>query len=449
MPELDYTPPETGSFENALDPVSLAKRQREQQELNRIKRQADFEARQGDLLKVKAQAEKAVDLLGVQQSLNALDENLEDIGTEIKTAEKTRDLGKLQLLYKERTELERERGVWLDRQGQFKEARVATLREKVHRDLATDAAERAKIETERTMAQLHDQSVEMLNRETADEVSSEEAAEIGAELEKQARPDIDSESYDTPKYHPELIIPKAPTEVLEPAKKIPFPIRLKENAETEFVPVEQPVVAPPKKSWIPAPLRKWGKRLLVGLGLVSAGGAAAYGVTKADEGLEKAGQAASAAYTEYEKGIGGLTESRFPKVAAETKEKVKPIAGMSVKETAERLVAGQPVEIGGKTVQVSEAGSMRSNLPRQIEKAKEILDIEDYTDASFMNDGQTVKHFFEKGPGQFVNQKVALEAFGRMVKFNREQARNVLAKETMDQSVTAKAMKEIFDRTGL
>lgn len=264
----------------------------------------------------------------------------------------------------------------------------------------------------------------------ATSIGFEEAEEFGRKLEEQARPAQVVEE-------PEIITNVTDRGVPQATA---FPTR--ERMEEETAPVM------PKKSWFPASIRKWGIRALVGLGLIAAAKPAA-------EEMERLGQAASQTYADYEKGVQSFAEGTPMVQEARMRESVAALE----KQKAERLVAGQPVEVGGKTVQIQETGStrthadqerfLREELPRMVEQAKKTLGIESglpvgYNETSFLNDEQFLHHFFRTGATENITMPKAGEAMGRMIRFNRERARAVLAKETRDQFVAKETVDKIF-----
>jgi hypothetical protein len=206
----------------------------------------------------------------------------------------------------------------------------------------------------------------------------------------------------------------------------------------------QPTEAP-KKSWLPAPLRKWGTRLLMAFGLTAA-------IPPAAEKMEQLGQAAAQTYADYEKGVRGFAESSPIVREALAREAAE-------KEKAAALVAGEKVEVGGKTVQAVETGSAQptvdhdkfvyQDLPRMVEQAKKTLGIESglpagYNETNFLNDQETFRHFARYGAGKSITTEVASQALGRMIRYNREKARTVIAQETRDRAAADRAIKEIF-----
>ncbi len=112
-------------------------------------------------------------------------------------------------------------------------------------------------------------------------------------------------------------------------------------------------VAPPKKSWLPASVRVWGKRTLIAaLGLV---------------GVKLAAEPVTDLAKDFKTAATNEAES-FPAVqAARRQEKIE--AGMaalqaqSAKEKAETLVAGGAVEVGGKTVVIPAETKSRTRTP--------------------------------------------------------------------------------------
>lgn len=340
MPNPDFQPPEQGSFEAGLDYASLAKDPQVQKKLEQLKAQAEDKARQADLSKIQSDIEQTADLLSVRQSLDALTTNLGIINKEILQAERSRNFEKVASLYEERAEEERELKAWLDHekrlQGQLKEARVATLREKVRRDLTADAKKLA---------------------ERKETIQGENEKDAMAEL-MEDNTDLLSEhrlsDYDRPQYVAKRV--EEAEEILEPAKEIPF--ILEESKEPEIIPgvedvektelspeipsparahafeqtdqeVEVAPVAPPKKSW-----KIWGARALAFVGLGGLVATVAPDVAKQLQNLDQLSAQA-------QQGVKDSVES-------------SPYVRTGVtKENAERLVAGEAVDMGTGSVRIA------------------------------------------------------------------------------------------------
>ncbi|MFA6132252.1 MAG: hypothetical protein WC702_04320 [Patescibacteria group bacterium] len=199
---------------------------------------------------------------------------------------------------------------------------------------------------------------------------------------------------------------------------------------------EQPVapVEVPKRSWIPASVRKWGRRLLLGLGLLGAGKAA-------EPTLSDLNQSVNETFEQYQAGVESFAETMADPIGAQERwdqARAAERATASPESSTKRIVGEEMVITGDVPARVQEM----EQQSRHIESIKGLPN--NYNGTDFLNDQETFQHFKNYGAGEHVTSKVALEAFGRMIQFNKEKAKEAAEQKVTDKKVVDKLMKN-FD----
>jgi hypothetical protein len=284
---------------------------------------------------------------------------------------------------------------------------------------------------ERAMDELLDQDQEIRDEEAAVEKLSNDLKEMAKAEEKEDKVE------DAPTWQP--VLPQH-TDKSESTKPVP----------TESQPAP---VAPPKKSWLPASVKKWGLRALTLLGLV--GGAKAV-----EPSVSQIAQDVSTTLTDAQAGYRDWAENTPMVQEARRQEKINAdmatLQAQSAKEKAEALVAGKPVKIGSKTVQVNESSPqtgredyLRTHMQKMVRETAGIKLPTGYGETDRANDEAIVKHYLEHGTSSNITLPKVLESSGRLIEFRREKNLTSRGKTTRDQRVVNETIERIFKDTGL
>lgn len=175
--------------------------------------------------------------------------------------------------------------------------------------------------------------------------------------------------------------------------------------QVEATPDEEPI----KKTWRLTGLRKWGRWLITAVGL----GAAVYGGERHLDELGKTMETATQGIEDVanpERVQGEETH-----VAAEAAKAINMLNA-----AMEKVVSG---EKDGRVKQMAKGG-------------------ENYSGTDYFNDKATFEHFKRSGPGEKITTEVALSAFKRMARFNRQQAETDARRGVDDQAVVDNLMKK-------
>lgn len=278
--------------------------------------------------RVKKQAEAAIDLISVDQSITALERNLSEVKQEILAAEGTAKKG----LELERDQYEIELEIWSERK----------------RELTG--------ETPRETSETPKETLERSKQQMAAARAKEAAAFTSTEQGWFER---------------------------EPAQTA----------------VEQPTARPGKT--VLQRLQSWGRVGALAIGLLGVFG---IGKKTAEEVAPVLEQAA-AGYQAFAESTPVVREARV----AEEMTKL----GVTMGETETKMETAAP--------------TVTDELKQTIETAaKKPLETQ-YGHTDFANDREIVRHFFRTGPTENVTQKDAMDAFGRMIKFNKEKAKEEAA----------------------
>jgi len=434
-------------------------------QIEKAKSEAAAQVEKIDFSKIRKQAEGAVDIRGIQEATINLNVDLVSIEKDIEKMEalpvKDRNVKKLQSLYEDQAQTIEELKIWNAR-------RKVILLKKVRSDLDNLPLSDAE-------------------RELQDQIKESEAKEERAKIEARRGHELDG--HDIPKYEPgkppelpprddrpeyeqadgswskekpvmpeiiESVVDEEGRQVGPDSERTKITARgaTSYDAPLPSYDATHPVVSE-KKSWIPARLRSWGKKLLLGLALLGGGkaidqqtditGKIGAEMHQIDQSIEEAGNT-------YSKGVQSWAEET-PMVRQA--KRAEAMAQFEKESAAKRAAAETQKESAGQSSTVETGSSQTTKeMPKMAEQVRKTLDSgrnlpEAYTYASFNNDREIVQHYFRSGASENITQKDAIEALGRMSKFNQEQAKEEIKKATNDKKVADQTIERIFGNSGL